>query len=32
MISRAEVLHGSVMLQSAPGMGCTLTVQLPATS
>jgi PAS domain S-box-containing protein len=29
MISRAEVLHGSVTLQSAPGQGCTLTVQLP---
>jgi signal transduction histidine kinase len=32
MISRAEVLHGSVALHSAPGQGCTLTVQLPTRS
>ena len=32
MISRAEVLNGNLTLQSAPGQGCTLTVQLPATS
>jgi PAS domain S-box-containing protein len=32
MISRAEVLNGSVTLQSAPGQGCTLTVQLPETT